>query len=144
MERLICKSLLWKIGFTNGEDYNKTLDKIFLENSDNNLFLELESCSSSCDTTFDILKRFWKYECKAFSVDTFGKYLLENLKTIYFSNIFSIKNYGKMCYSLWQYLPNELNTVEPFHILSYANDPLSWGDEAQTRKLYEDLFGFYK
>ena len=28
MERLICKSLLWKIGFTNGEDYNKTLELI--------------------------------------------------------------------------------------------------------------------
>lgn len=33
---------------------------------------------------------------------------------------------------------------EPFHTLSYADDPLSWNDEKQTRKLYEELFEFYK
>ncbi len=144
MERLICKSLLWKIGLTTSEDYNKTLDKMFLANSNNDMLLELESCSSNCETTFDVLQRYWKYECNDFSVDTFGKCLLEDLKTTYFSNIFSIENYAKMCYSLWQHLPSELNTIEPFHTLSYADDPLSWNDEEQTRKLYEELFEFYK
>ncbi len=144
MERLICKSLLWKIGFPNREDYNKTLDEIFLANSNNDMLLELESCSSNCETTFDILQQYWKYECNDFSVDTFGKCLLEDLKTMYFSNIFPIENYAKMCYALWQQLPSELNTIEPFHTLSYADDPLSWSDEKLTRKLYEELFEFYK
>lgn len=144
MERLICKSLLWKIGLTTGEDYNKTLDEMFLTNSNNDMLLELESCSSNCKTTFDVLQRYWKYKCNDFSVDTFGKCLLEDLKTTYFSNIFSIENYVKMCYSLWQHLPSELNTIEPFHTLSYADDPLSWNDEKQTKKLYEELFEFYK
>ena len=144
MENLICKSLLWKMGFANGEDYNTTLDKMFLENSNNDLLLELESCSSDCNTTFDILQRYWKYECEDFSVDNFGKCLLEELKTVYFSNSFTITEYGKKCYSLWQQLPNEMHTKEPFHILSYADDPLSRNDEAQTSKLYEDMFDFYK
>ena len=144
MENLICKSLLWKMGFANAEDYNTTLDKMFLENSNNDLLLKLESCSSDCNTTFDILQRYWKYECEDFSVDNFGKCLLEELKTVYFSNSFTITEYGKKCHSLWQQLPNEMHTKEPFHILSYADDPLSWNDEAQTRKLYEDMFDFYK
>ena len=35
MEKLICKSLLWKMKLSNGKDYNTTLDKKFLENSRN-------------------------------------------------------------------------------------------------------------
>ena len=144
MEKLICKSLLWKMELSNGEDYNTTLDKMFLENSNNDLLLELESCSSDSDATFDILQRYWKYKCGDFSVDDFGKCLLEDLKTVYFSNAFIIAEFGKRCYQLWQQLPSEMHTKEPFHTLSYANEPLSWNDEEQTRKLYEDLFDFYK
>lgn len=51
MEKLICKSLLWKIDLSNGEDYNTTLDKMFLQNSNNDLLLELEVCSFDCDVT---------------------------------------------------------------------------------------------
>ena len=58
MERLICKSLLWKIGLSTGEGYNKILDIIFLEDPDNDLLLELEYCTSDCNTTFDILQRY--------------------------------------------------------------------------------------
>ena len=144
MERLICKSLLWKIGLTTGEEYHKTLDEMFLATSDKDILLDLESCSSDCETTFDILQRYWKYECNDFSVVTFGKCLLEDLKTIYFSNTFTITEFGKRCYSLWQQLPSEIDTKEPFYTLSYANEPLSWNDEAQTRKLYEDILEFYK
>ena len=56
MEKLICKSLLWKFGLTDGTDYSKTLDEMFLADVNNDLLLELESCSSyDYDTAFDIL-----------------------------------------------------------------------------------------
>ena len=45
MEKLICKSLLWKIGLTDGNDYSKTLDEMFLSDVNNELLLELEGCS---------------------------------------------------------------------------------------------------
>ena len=145
MEKLICKSLLWKFGLDDGTDYRKTLDEMFLADVNNDLLLELESCSSyDYDTAFDILQRFWNYECKNFSVDVFGRCLTEDLKTVYQSNVFHIEDFGRKCYSLWQHLPNELNTIEPFHTLSYADDPLSWGDEEQARKIYEEFFEFYK
>ena len=144
MERLICKSLLWKIGLTDGIDYSRTLNEIFLSDTSNDMLLELESCSYDYDAAFDILQRFWKYECNTFCVDTFGRCLAEDLKAIYESNVYSIEDFGRKCYSLWQQLPDELNTIEPFHTLSYADDPLSWGDEEQARKIYEDFFNFYK
>ena len=101
MEKLICKSLLWKIGLTDGTDYSKTLDKMFLSDVNNELLLELESCSYDYDTAFDILQRFWKYECKNFSVDIFGRCLTEDLKSVYESYDFPIKDFGRKCYSIW-------------------------------------------
>ena len=143
MELLICKALLWIFGFSVAENYNKTLDSMFLAQPESDILLELESCSSDSDATFDALHRYWMYECKEFSVDIFGKCLLENLKTAYQANIFSIEEFGRKCYSLWQTLPEDLQYIDPFHILSYADDPLSWGDEAQMREIYEELFDFY-
>lgn len=143
METLICKSLLWKIGLITSDDYNIALDKMFLKKDDSDILLELECCSSKCDATFEILYNYWKYDCKDFSVDIFGKDLLIELKRVYKSNTFTIKEFSSKCYLLWTYLPTEINTKEPFHILSYADDCLSYGDEAQTRKLYEELFDFY-
>lgn len=144
MEILICKSLLWTFGLSTSESYNATLDKEFLENPDSDILLQLEFCSSDCDATFDIINRYWMYECKDFSVDAFGKCLFEELKKIYDSNIFTIEDFGRKCYSLWQHFPEEFYLTEPFHTLSYADDCLSWGDEAQTRELYEEAFDFYK
>ena len=144
MEQLICKSILWKIGFTNGDEYNRTLDEMFLKKQTSDILLELESAPSNCDTAFDVLQRYWEYEVEDFSVETFGKCILEDLSKIYYSNSYTIKNFAQMCYSLWQLLPDDLNTLEPFHTLCYADDPLCWNNEEQTRKLYERLFEFYK
>lgn len=144
MYNLISKSLLWLSGLYTQEDYNQTLDKTFYENPDNQLLLELEICSSDCESTFHTLRRFQTYEYKDFSVDEFGKCLLENLKTVYQSNVFKTYDYAIKCHTLWIYLPEELKFVDPFYVLSYADDPLSWGDEAHTRRIFEDLFDFYK
>lgn len=144
MEVLICKALLWKTGLSTKENYNQELDKQFSEKPLCDLLLELECCSSECEHTCDVLQRYLKYECKDFCVESFGKCLLENLKVIYSSDAFEIEDFGRMCYSLYQMLPDDLHTKEPFHVLSYADEPLSWGDEAQTRKLYEELFEFYE
>lgn len=37
----------------------------------------------------------------------------------------------------------KLKSSMPFYILSYADDPLSWGDEKQARELYENAIGYY-
>ena len=144
MEKLICESLLWKVGLSSGDTYNQVLHEIFMHKPDCSLLLELEYCSFDCDTTFDLLQRHMKYDSVTFDNEIFGKYLLESLKRKYFEGGFTIQDFGKKCYLLWRQLPDEINTIEPFHALSYADDPLSWNDEPQTRKIFESFFDFYK
>ena len=49
---------------------------------------------------------------------------------------------GKM-YSLWNKLPRDTGREEPFLTLCYADDCLSYHDEAQCRKLYEKAMRYY-
>ena len=75
--------------------------------------------------------------------DLFGKRLFAGLKCAYDIELLEISDFGIRCNKLWHMLPNAMIAVEPFHTLIYADDPLSWGDEEQTRKLYERAFVFY-
>lgn len=56
----------------------------------------------------------------------------------------NIHEFAGRMYKLWKSLPDCLRYIEPFHTLSYADDPLSWGDEKQTREIYEELFKYYE
>lgn len=55
-----------------------------------------------------------------------------------------IKQFANKMYSLWKNLPDKLQDEQPFFQLSYADDPLSWGDEKQTRSIYEKMFHYYE
>ena len=46
-------------------------------------------------------------------------------------------------YGLWESLPGNIQDIEPFWTLSYADEPLSWGDEEQTRDIYEYMLDYY-
>lgn len=48
-----------------------------------------------------------------------------------------------LLYLEWESLPGSIQNIEPFWALSYADDPLSWGDEEQTRKIYEHMLNNY-
>ena len=74
--------------------------------------------------------------------DVFGKFLLYELNTIYPE--MEIHNFGAKAYSLWNLLPKNIEQKQPFLTLSYADDPLSWGDEKQSRELYEKMFKYYE
>ena len=47
-------------------------------------------------------------------------------------------------FGLWESLPGNMQNMEPFWTLCYADDPLSWGDEAQTRNVYEHMLDYYE
>ena len=42
-------------------------------------------------------------------------------------------------YSLWEKLPEHIQDIEPFKVLCYADDSLSWGDENQAKNIYEAM-----
>ena len=37
-----------------------------------------------------------------------------------------------------------IQNIEPFQALCYADDSLSWGDEDQTKNIYEYALNYYK
>ena len=44
----------------------------------------------------------------------------------------------------WESLPENVWHIEPFQTLCCADDPLSWGEEEETRKIYECILNYYK
>ncbi|MGN1481429.1 hypothetical protein [Porcipelethomonas sp.] len=143
MEELLAYAYLWSFGLCSDVDYNKILDKEFLKNSKRNILLELEECCFNSQDTFEILKNYFKYNANI-NENIFGKALFKGLELSYNSNDMNIQEYGYHCYSIWKNLPGSLYHKEPFFTLCYADDCLSFGDEQQTRKLYEKAFDFYK
>lgn len=145
MESLIASAFLWKNGLGTYEEYNKILDEEFLENPRNDIFLELEWCSSDRDKTFSVINNFWNYEYfQPFNVDIFGATLFHGLESVYMSNSISLNEFGKRCHQLWNCLPAEIDQIEPFWTLNYAGDCISYGDDARARELYEKAFLFYQ
>lgn len=143
MEELYAELLLWYIGFHSSDAYNALLDFKFLKNTGNDIYLELESCSSDLLDSMGRFSKYWEYECIDFNPGLFGKRLFSGLKTAYNTNTVEISDFGDRCFKLWRMLLDCISKIEPFQILSYADEPLSWGDEAQTRQLYENAFTFY-
>ena len=143
MEELYAELLLWFEGFFSGERYHSLLDEKFLEEPENDLYLELEECSTKLLDTLGRFKRYWDYEYSDFDRELFGRKLFSGLQHAYDTDIFEIADFGNRCCQLWHQLPSGIDDLEPFHTLIYGDDPLSWGDEEQTRMLYEKAFAFY-
>jgi len=144
MECLFAYSYLWAWGFCSMQEYNVHLDMKFSESPNDDVLLGLEECSDNYKDTFARLNRYFEYETNSFDYYIFGKTLFEGLKIAYKSEDYNIFEFASKCYKLWKLLPKDLSNEEPFFILCYADDPLSWGDEKQTRTLYEQAFEFYK
>lgn len=119
VEKLMCYVLLLHNGLIAFDKYDAYLNMVFLKDPDNAFLLDLHD------------------------KDVFGKLLLKELKDIYYQKSLSIDEFGKRTYLLWKEIPCCIGKDEPFHTLSFADDPLSWGDVEQSCKIYEDLFAYY-
>ena len=143
MEKLYAEFLLWLNELNTNEKYESLLHEYFLNAPNDKVLLELEECSSDIRRINAILENYWDSVHRILDVDIFGEHLFSELESIYKFNKFGIEEFSKRCYSLWSSLPSHIHQKEPFWTLSYADDCLSWNDEAQTRKLYEETFSFY-
>ena len=142
VEKLLSYAILLYVGLVSDAEYKENLDTHFLKNPDNDLLLELEW------RTLDIqgaIKIIFDY-CLENNVDydTFGCFLLSKLEGIYYQDNMDIQSFGSKMYSIWRVLPSEIQSKEPFWTLCHADDSLSWGDERQTRELYQKMFQYYK
>lgn len=121
-------------------DYNKRLDELFLDNPENDdlLYLEWET-----DIRKAVIYIKTHIDYNNLDYERFGRALMSKLKEIY-KNHSDIRKFASRMFSLWESLPGNIQNTEPFWILSYADDPLSWGDEEQTRNIYEHMLNYYK
>jgi len=140
-EELLAYAFLLEVGITSVPEYGAYLDTQFMKAPDNDLLLELEWHFSDMQKSISIIRGYCG-ECNI-DYDTFGRFLFLKLKDVYFNNKMDIQTFAAKSYAIWKQFPNTIQQTEPFRTLSYADDPLSWGDERQTRKLCEEAFRFY-
>lgn len=153
MEELFAYALMLIEGFEVEEEYDKKLDELFLSDPTNDDYLELESLGSNIkESVFYIMSHIdcrnislEKYgrdiDCRNINLEKFGKELMRLLRIEY--DRMDIREFAKHTYPMWENLPWSIAEVEPFRGLSYADDPLSWGDFEQSKKLYEQMLDFY-
>lgn len=133
MEKLAALCCLWAFGLSDKDDYAAELDRLFLEKPNDDFLLELENLGGDYRAAW---VRISPLIGSDITVDGFGKELFATLEKIYVENRFPLAEFGRVCNALWRFLPGELDTKEPFFSLIYADEPLFWGDEKQTRELF--------
>ena len=140
MEGLFVYAILLYEELVTEDEYNKRLDELFLNTPENDDFLYLEW---ETDIQKAITYVRTHIDSKNLDLERFGRILMSKLETIY-TNCSDIEYFAKRTYRLWENLPGNIQNIEPFWTLCYADDPLSWGDEEQTRTIYEHMLSYYK
>ena len=139
MEELLAYAYLMRVDLVSYDTYEEKLNELFLENPTNEDLLELAFLIGSMKETIIYIQTHIDYN--AMDCDKFGRELFCLLKPVY-KNV-DIYVFGHKMYSLWKNLAGNLQAKQPFWSLSYADDPLSWKDEEQARKIYEEMFAYY-
>lgn len=143
MEELLACAILHLCGLAEKEEYVQKLDKLFLEKESDDCLLELEFCSGDCEKSLFLLNAWLEASAGPIYMERFAGYIMKGLKQAYQKEHMDIREFGKRAYQVWGMLPPGISREHPLYILSYADDPLSWGDEAQSRSLYQAAFAFY-
>lgn len=140
MEELLVYAILLYEDLVTENEYSKRLDELFLNDPKNEdlLYLEWET-----DIKKAIIYIRTHIDYNNLDLDLFGKILMSKLKEVY-DNYSDIGEFAGRMFNLWESLPGNLQTIEPFWTLSYADDPLSWGDQEQTRNIYERMLYYYR
>ena len=140
MEELLVYAILLYEDLVTENEYSKRLDELFLNDPENEdlLYLEWET-----DIKKAIIYIRTNIDYNNLEIERFGRILISKLKAVYV-NCSDIKCFASRMYHLWESLPGNIQNIEPFWTLCYADDPLSWGDEKQTRNIYEHMLSYYK
>lgn len=122
-------------------EYRNHLDALFISQPDNDLLLKLEWCSSDILASSQLIFDYFKDS--KIDVDAFGSCLMQGIKKYYVQNEVCLKVFNSRVLSIWAKLPSDIHRLEPFWSMSYAGEPLSWGDTKQSRSIYEKMINFY-
>ncbi len=140
MEEIFVYGLL--MGFNNEIEnlYNEKLDELFLKYPDNSDFLELELLCGNVKESMIYIKEHISFN--DINIENFEKKFIECLKILY--NDMNIKDFSELSYKIWNVLPEYISQKDPFIVLCYAGDSLSWGDELSAKENFERIFSYYE
>lgn len=141
-EELLTLAILSEVGLIDSSCYLEKLDSYFLNAPKNTTLLELEFLYKDINGAIYTLLPLKL--TNQIDYHHFGKILFQEIEKIYLNNNFTINDFGQKMYLIWNlFIPHPLSEEEPFWTLSYADECLSYGDEKQTRELYEKAFQYY-
>ncbi len=143
MEELLACVLLWGEGLLPWEVYREKLDALFLADPENELLQELEWNSGDRKGAYAKVREYWGNHAGSMRTEVFGRFFMARLKEVFRQDGLDLRWFGAQMYALWGNLPPWLQDVQPFWAFCYADDPLSWGDEEQSRELYRRALEFY-
>ena len=143
MEELLACVLLCGEGLLPWKVYQERLDARFLEDPDNDLLQELEWNAGDWKGAYARIREYWADHAESIRIEIFGRFFLDRLKEIFRREDLDLRWFGSRMYTLWKNLPPWLQDIQPFWPLSYADDPLFWGDEAQSRSIYQEMLTYY-
>jgi len=145
MEELLVYAILLYEELVTESAYIERLDELFLSTPENDTLLYNTLLDLECEPNIKkaVIYVRTHFDSRNFNHKQFGKILMSKLKKLYV-NCSDIKCFASRMFRLWESLPGNLQNMEPFWTLSYADEPLSWGDEEQTRNLYEHMLNYYR
>ncbi len=139
MEELLAYAILICEGFDWEDEFHSRLDEMFLNNPNNDDLLELE-CMSNIKNQIVYIRANFDYN--NINIENFGKTLMKKLTVAYHST--NLRCFTGMMFSLWETLPGNIQDIEPFHTLTYGDEPLCYNDEQQSRLLIEKMLNYYE
>ncbi len=140
MDELLAYAYLMSIGLDVEEQYENKLNELFIEHPENKNLYDLEFLSSSKKETVIYIYTHINYA--EMNYNKFGKTLMFLLEPFY--KTMNIKLFSSLMYVLWEELAGNLQDMEPFSTLRFADEPLfSYNNEKFTRELYEKMISYY-
>ena len=126
------------MGFDFWHLYSAQLDRLFLESPDNEVYSHLETLRNPADVALHVISIM---SDASFDADQFGRALMRPLKEVYANS--DLSGFSRKMYLLWNGLPTSIQDKEPFFTFCYAGDCLSYGDQLQCRRLFEEAIHYY-
>ena len=137
MEELFVYAVFLINGFDVEDEYNVLLDKLFMNDPENKDYLELEMFGGNISES--IVYIFTHSDTESFDIENFGKLFVDLLRRFYKSTIneycncrnkseqFALEEFARRSNDISKTLPQHFQQKDPFYIMLYADEPLSWG-----------------
>ena len=119
-------------------EYSEALEELLAKHPESRFLKQLEAVSGAKESADEILA---ENDSPVVAPDDFGRDFIKLIQGIYEET--ELSTFADIMYRLWGTLPDGIKNTEPFITLCYADDPLSCGEEARTRRIYRNLFQYY-